>query len=276
MRRVASIPSSTGMRMSISTRSGAAVAPLRPPPRRLPPRRRRRFSARFEDLAQADPDERLVVGDQHARHLSLPASARASVGCSPRSMPSSRRSSVSVTTAQVLDRAQFLAGRAAGAVEQAPLAAGLHDDDREVVGDRVVQLARDPRPLLHDRRARRQLPLPLRQLSAPLPTDNDVRTSSIAATETSAYKSPTRETLPATAMLAATKSARPSTKPRRRVQAASAYMRRRSRSVADEPRSRKAWSTDASAARPRRRASASGADSDRRDRRQRHHRGCGG
>jgi hypothetical protein len=53
MRLVASIPSSTGMRMSISTTSG----------------RNRRLRLVLEDLPQSDADKRLVVGDQDRRHL---------------------------------------------------------------------------------------------------------------------------------------------------------------------------------------------------------------
>jgi hypothetical protein len=67
IRLVASIPSSTGIRMSISTRS-AAGAGL---PRSRPHRRRLADDlglAALEDLAQADPTRGLVVGDQDARH----------------------------------------------------------------------------------------------------------------------------------------------------------------------------------------------------------------
>ena len=54
------------------------------------------------------------------------------------------------------------------ALEHAPLGAGLHDHHRDVVRDRVVQLARDPRPLLDDCLPRRDVALALGQLRAPL------------------------------------------------------------------------------------------------------------
>ena len=83
-------------------------------------------------------------------------------------MPSSRRISVSALAAALLDRLQHFTRRGVPVAEHAPLGAGLHDDHRDVVGDHVVQLARDPRPLLDDRLARSHVALALRDLRTPL------------------------------------------------------------------------------------------------------------
>jgi hypothetical protein len=52
-------------------------------------------------------------------------------------------------TAGGLDGAERADRRVGIAVEDAPRSAGLHDHDRDRVGDDVVQLARDPRALAH-------------------------------------------------------------------------------------------------------------------------------
>ena len=64
--RVASMPSSWGMRMSISTTSGSSRPPARRPRRRRTPRRPPRVVLGVEDHREAGADERLVVRDQDA------------------------------------------------------------------------------------------------------------------------------------------------------------------------------------------------------------------
>src|ERR671931_316927 len=69
MRLVASIPSSTGIRMSISTTSGRKRVAGRDGLLAVPCLGdHRRVGLVLEDLAQADADERLVVGEEDARH----------------------------------------------------------------------------------------------------------------------------------------------------------------------------------------------------------------
>ena len=72
------------------------------------------------------------------------------------------------TPADLLDRLQNLARRAVVRLEHPALGAGLDDHHRDVVRDRVVQLARDPRSLLDDRLSRDDVPLALGQLDSPL------------------------------------------------------------------------------------------------------------
>src|SRR5919197_1639625 len=71
-------------------------------------------------------------------------------------------------TADLLDRLEHLARRAVPAVEDAPLCAGLDDHHRDVGRDHVVELARDPRPLLDHGLARGELALQLGDLGAVL------------------------------------------------------------------------------------------------------------
>ena len=66
-RRVASMPSMPGMRMSISTTSGACASAPRPPPRRSPPRPRPRCAGRLQHGLEAGAHHRLVVGDDDAQ-----------------------------------------------------------------------------------------------------------------------------------------------------------------------------------------------------------------
>ena len=65
-----------------------------------------------------------------------------------RSTPSERRISSSAVLTRPLDRLERLAGALGVAVEHAPRALGLRDHHPDAVRDDVVQLARDPRPLL--------------------------------------------------------------------------------------------------------------------------------
>jgi hypothetical protein len=58
-------------------------------------------------------------------------------------------------------------------VDDAPLRTRLRDHHRDVVRDGVVQLARDPRPLLHDRSAGGHVTLALGQLRASLAVVDD-------------------------------------------------------------------------------------------------------
>ena len=78
-----------------------------------------------------------------------------------------------------LDRLQYLAGRLVGAVEDAPLGTGLEDDHRDVMGDHVVQLARDPCPFFDDRLAGDEVAFAFGNLCAPLAVADDATTSSI-------------------------------------------------------------------------------------------------
>ena len=75
--------------------------------------------------------------------------------------------------ADLLDRLEHLARRPPLAVEHAPLGARLDDHHRDVVRDHVVQLARDPRPLLDDRLARGEVALALGELGAALAVADD-------------------------------------------------------------------------------------------------------
>ena len=88
-------------------------------------------------------------------------------------MPTSRRISVSAPRpiCSIVSSTSRVAPRSV--VEHAPLGACLHDHHRDVVGDRVVQLARDPRALLDDRLARGDVALPLGELRAPLAVADD-------------------------------------------------------------------------------------------------------
>ena len=63
--------------------------------------------------------------------------------------------------------------RAVSSLEDASLGARLDDHHRDVVRDRVVQLARDPRPLLHYRLAGREVALALGELGTALAVADD-------------------------------------------------------------------------------------------------------
>ncbi len=67
-----------------------------------------------------------------------------------------------------LDRLQHLAGAVVRAFERAAFRTGLNHHDRDVMCDRVVQLARNPGPLLHHRLARGHVAFALCQLRAAL------------------------------------------------------------------------------------------------------------
>ena len=73
----------------------------------------------------------------------------------------------------LLDRLQHLARRGVRIAEHAPLGARLHDDHRDVVGDHVVQLTRDPRPFLDDRLTGGHVALALGDLRAALAVADD-------------------------------------------------------------------------------------------------------
>src|SRR5439155_20987886 len=73
----------------------------------------------------------------------------------------------------LLDRRQHLTRRAPRAVEDSALGPRLHDHHRDVVGARVVQLARDLRSLLDDRLARGDVALTLRDLRSALAVAED-------------------------------------------------------------------------------------------------------
>ena len=69
---------------------------------------------------------------------------------------------------RALNRLQHVSGRACGAVEGEPFCARLDDDQRHVVSDRVVQFARDPRPLLDHRLPRGKVAFAFREANAPV------------------------------------------------------------------------------------------------------------
>ena len=73
----------------------------------------------------------------------------------------------------LFDRLQHLARRRVLFAEHAPLGARLHDDHRNVVGDHVVQLASDPRPLLDDSFARGDVTLALGNACATVAVTDD-------------------------------------------------------------------------------------------------------
>jgi len=75
--------------------------------------------------------------------------------------------------ADPLDRREHLFRRRVPPVEDTPFCAGLYDHHRDVVRDRVVQLACDPRPLLHDRFPRGEVALPLGESSTTLAVADD-------------------------------------------------------------------------------------------------------
>ena len=75
--------------------------------------------------------------------------------------------------AGLLDRLQHLARRAVRSAEHAPLCTRLHHHDRDVVGDHVVQLTRDPCALLDDRLARGHVALALGDPRAALAVADD-------------------------------------------------------------------------------------------------------
>jgi len=76
--------------------------------------------------------------------------------------------------AGALDRLEHLARRGVLIAQPAPFGAGLQHHHRDVMGDHVVQLARDPRPLLDHRLARRHVALALGHLRAPLTVADNV------------------------------------------------------------------------------------------------------
>src|SRR5439155_20179081 len=61
--------------------------------------------------------------------------------------------------AGLLDREEWRAGPCGLLVEEKPGGAGLDGHDADAVGNHVVELARDPRPLFSDRRPRPLLAL---------------------------------------------------------------------------------------------------------------------
>ena len=78
IRRVASRPSSSGMRMSISTTVGLKRAACWTASRPLRASATTSMSgSRGEQHAEAGADHRLVVGDEHADHASLPGQRQA-------------------------------------------------------------------------------------------------------------------------------------------------------------------------------------------------------
>jgi hypothetical protein len=76
--------------------------------------------------------------------------------------------------ADLLDRPQDLVRRPRLGRQRAALGPRLEDDHRHVVGDHVMQLARDAGPLLDHRLARAQLLLALEQASAELAVADDL------------------------------------------------------------------------------------------------------
>ena len=78
------------------------------------------------------------------------------------------------SAADLLDRLQHFVWRACALLEDASLGAGLHHHHRDVVRDRVVQLARDARALLDDRLSRRDVALALGEVRLSVAVFDDV------------------------------------------------------------------------------------------------------
>ena len=148
---------------------------------------------------QLDPDGQLAPLaldaklDRKARLPQLPdqLGTSSSPGCgasgssaSPRSMPTRRRISVSAPRPICSIVSSTSRVEAFASPSTPPLGTGLDDDHRDVVGDHVVQLARDPRPLLDDRLPRGHIALALGDPCAPLAVADTRRTSSITTTVT--------------------------------------------------------------------------------------------
>ena len=85
------------------------------------------------------------------RQVVEPRLRRERVGCVAAQHPDQAAHLGQRAAADLLDRLEHLSRRPVRLVEHTALGARLHDHHRDVVRDRVVQLARDPRPLFDHR-----------------------------------------------------------------------------------------------------------------------------